>query len=172
VPEIGDEVVVGFFNHDPSHPVVLGSLYSSRNKPAYALAARNDTKALVTRCMHKIEFDEKDKIITVTTPAKNRVVLSDKDKSILLHDQNGNIVELNSSGITVDTPKDLKITAKGTISVNAIGTMNISSTADVKCSGLNVVCDAQVGFTGKGSATAELSAAGQTTVKGAMVMIN
>jgi hypothetical protein len=37
---------------------------------------------------------------------------------------------------------------------------------------LNVNCEAQVGFAGKGSATAELSAAGQTTVKGGMVMIN
>jgi len=172
VPEVGDEVVVGFFNHDPSHPVVLGSLYSSRNKPAYALAAPNDTKALVTRCKHRIEFDESDKIITVTTPANNRVVLSDRDKSVLLEDQNGNKVELSSSGITVDTPADLKIVAKGTISIDAVGATNISSRADVKCSGLNVACDAQVSFSGKGSATAELSAAGQTTVKGALVMIN
>ena len=29
IPEIGDEVVLGFFNDDPSHPVILGSLYSS-----------------------------------------------------------------------------------------------------------------------------------------------
>jgi hypothetical protein len=43
---------------------------------------------------------------------------------------------------------------------------------DLKASGMNVACEAQVGFTGKGSATAELSAAGQTTVKGALVMIN
>lgn len=29
VPEIGDEVLLGFLNDDPCHPVVLGSLYSS-----------------------------------------------------------------------------------------------------------------------------------------------
>jgi hypothetical protein len=38
--------------------------------------------------------------------------------------------------------------------------------------GLNVSSDAQVGFSAKGTASAELSAAGQTVVKGAMVMIN
>jgi len=38
--------------------------------------------------------------------------------------------------------------------------------------GLNVNCEAQVGFAAKGNASAELSAAGQTVVKGAMVMIN
>jgi hypothetical protein len=37
---------------------------------------------------------------------------------------------------------------------------------------LNVQATAQVGLTAKGTASAELSASGQTTVKGAMVMIN
>ena len=36
----------------------------------------------------------------------------------------------------------------------------------------DINCTAQVGFAGKGSATAELSASGQTTVKGALVLIN
>ncbi len=33
LPEVGDEVVIGFFNDDPSHPVVLGSLHSSKSPP-------------------------------------------------------------------------------------------------------------------------------------------
>ena len=172
LPEVGDEVVVGFFDEDPSYPVVLGSLFSSHNRPPCAPGAHNDTKALVTRCGHRIEFDEKDGVVTVTTPAKNRVVLSDRDKSVRLTDQNGNRVELRDNGITIDTPKDLRITAKGTVSIEAVGSVRIGSQSDVTCSGMNVACDAQVGFSGKGHATAELSASGQTTVKGAMVMIN
>lgn len=172
MPEVGDEVVVAFFDGDPCAPVLLGSLYSSSRNPPYALEAPNDTKALVTRCRHKLVFDEKDKIITLTTPAGNQVVLDDKDRSIHLHDQNGNKVELDPSGIRLSTPKDVRIDAKGSVSIDAVGPISLSSQADVKCSGLNVSCSAQVGFVGKGSATAELSAAGQTTVKGAMVMIN
>jgi len=37
---------------------------------------------------------------------------------------------------------------------------------------LNITQIANVAFTAKGTATAELSASGQTTVKGAMVLIN
>lgn len=37
-PEVGDEVVVGFLNNDPRHPVILGSLYSSKNTPPDDLA--------------------------------------------------------------------------------------------------------------------------------------
>lgn len=53
-------------------------------------------------------------------------------------------------------------------------TMKLSGTAkqDVSLEGLNVNVQAKMGATVKGNATAELSASGQTTVKGAMVMIN
>ena len=172
VPEIGDEVVLGYFGNDPSHPVVLGSLYSSKRAPPYALAAANDTKAFVTRCKSKIEFDEKDKVITITTPGANKIVINDADKSISLKDQNGNEVKLAPGGITLDSPKDIQITAKGRIVLDAVGAVSITSKADVTAGGLNVECQAQVGFTAKGGASAELSAAGQTVVKGALVMIN
>jgi Rhs element Vgr protein len=172
MPEVGDEVVVAFFNHDPSHPVVLGSLYSSRRKPADGLEPSNDIKALVTRSRHRLEFDEKDRIITVTTPANNQVVLSDRDRSIVLKDQNGNSVALNAGGVSIDTPKDLRIAARGTVTIEALGAVTIGSKADLKCSGLNIACEAEASFSGTGLASAELSAAGQTIVKGAMVLIN
>lgn len=172
VPEVGDEVVLGYFNDDPCHPVVIGSLYSSKLPPPSALEASNDTKTIVTRCKHKITFDEKNKIITLTTPGNNQIVLDDTDKSILAKDQNGNSVKLSSSGIVLDSPYDIQLTAKGGIKLDATTAISITSKADVGVKGLNVNCEAQVGLNAKGTATAELSASGQTTVKGAMVMIN
>ncbi len=172
VPEIGDEVVLGFFNNDPSSPVILGSLYSSNRAPPYALEAENNTKAWVSRCLAKIEIDDKDKVITITTPGNNKAVLSDKDRSILVQDQSNNKVKLSESGIELDSPKDIKLTAKGSLTLDAVGTVSIASKADVSVKGLNVACEAQVALTAKGSASAELSASGQTTVRGAMVMIN
>jgi len=172
VPEVGDEVVLGFFNDDPGYPVILGSLYSSSRTPPYTLEAENNTKAVVTRCLHRIEFNEKDKIITIVTPSKNTLVLDDKDQSVLLKDQNGNSVKLSSAGIALDSPKDIKLTAQGGITLTATTGMKFDCQADIEAQGLNITAQAQVGFTGKGSATAELSASGQTTVKGATVMIN
>ncbi|WP_251068873.1 type VI secretion system tip protein VgrG [Shewanella sp. NKUCC06_TVS] len=172
IPEVGDEVVLGYFNNNPSEPVILGSLYSSQNPPPYTLTADNDTKAIVTKSKLKIEFNEQDKVITIITPENNQIVISDKDKSIILQDQNNNKVELSSSGISLDSPKDITISAKGSLTLDAVGEVSISSKADFKAAGMNIEQTAQIGFTAKGSATAELSASGQTTVKGAMVMIN
>lgn len=172
IPEIGDEVVLGFFNDDPSHPVILGSLYSSKNVPPYSLAADNNTKAIVTRTKMKMEFDEDKKIITIITPGANKIVISDDGKSILLQDQNNNKVTLDSAGITLDSPKDITLKAQGKIVLNATSNIEATAQMDIKQTGLNITNTANVGFTAKGSATAEVSASGTTTIKGAMVMIN
>ncbi|VAW85171.1 VgrG protein [hydrothermal vent metagenome] len=172
IPEIGDEVVLGYLNNDPSNPVVLGSLYSSKHAMPYELADENYSKALVTKAKLKIEFDDEKKVISIITPGENTVVISDEEKSISLQDQNGNTVVLSESGVTIDSPKDINIKAQGNIAIEATGDISMSSSADVSVEGLNVSHKAQVGFSAEGSATAELSASGQTTVKGAMVMIN
>lgn len=173
IPEIGDEVILGYMNGDPSSPVILGSVYSSKHTPPYALTADNNTKAIVTRSELKVEFDDEKKVITIITPANNKVVLSDDAKSITMEDQTGNKVELSESGIVLDSPKDISISATGKITIAATGALAMSSSsADASLKGLNVNVEAQIGVTAKGSATAELSASGQTTVKGAMVMIN
>lgn len=172
IPEIGDEVILGYLNNDPSNPVVLGSLYSSKQAPPYELTADNFTKAIVTKSQLRIEFDDEKKVTTIITPGGNTLVLSDEDQSILMQDQNGNKVELSTDGIVLDSPKDINISAKGKIGIDAVGEIAISSKADVKVEGLNVNHTANVGFVAKGSASAELSASGPTTIKGATVMIN
>jgi Rhs element Vgr protein len=171
-PEVGDEVVLGSFDHDPSHPVILGSLYSSKRAPACALDGENNIKAIVTRCQSKIEFNDLDKSIVVTTPGENRVVLSDEGQSIRLKDQSGNTVELNTSGIILNSAADITLMAQGKITLDAADTVSITSKADVKTVGLNIVSDAEVRFIAAGNARAELSSQGQTAVKGALVLIN
>ncbi|WP_042861005.1 type VI secretion system tip protein VgrG [Dickeya sp. NCPPB 3274] len=172
MPEVGDEVVLGYFNNNPSDPVILGSLYSSKNPPPVTPDAKNTIKTLVTRSQLTLQFNEEDKVITITTPGGNQAVLSDKDKMVTLLDQNGNSVTLDSSGITLDSPKNITLNAKGKIELTAASAINISAKANVTAEGMNVSLSAKTGLTAKGNATAELSASGQTVVKGGIVMIN
>lgn len=172
IPEIGDEVVLGYCNNDPCHPVILGSLYSSKRRPPETPTAENNIKAVVTRSKLKIEFDDEKKIITLETPGGNLIAIDDDDKSILLKDQNDNKIKMGTDGISLDSPKDIKINARGKISITAVGSIETSSKADVTVEGLKIDNNAKTSFCAKGSASAELSASGQTTVKGALVMIN
>lgn len=172
LPEPGDEVLVGFMNQDPTHPVVLGSLYGVKHKPPFEFEAKNNTKAIVTREKLRIEFDEGKKVITIATPGKNTLEICDDGKHIKLTDQHKNEITMDSGGITLSSSKDITLKAKGNITMDA--TMKLSGTAkqDASLEGLNVKVQAKIGASVKGNATAELSASGQTTVKGAMVMIN
>lgn len=173
IPEIGDEVIIGYMNGDPSSPVILGSVYSSNHAPPYSLTAENNTKAIVTRSELKVEFDDDKKVITIITPSENKLVFSDDAKSITMEDQTGNKLEMSESGISITSPKDISIKADGSITVEATSNLDMSSSgSDATLKALNVTAEAEIGMTAKGNASAEFSASGQTTVKGAMVMIN
>lgn len=172
VPEIGDEVVVAHLNNDPSYPVVIASLYSSKRNPPYSLTADNFIKAIVTKGKLKMEFDDEKKVMTLLTPAGNTFVISDDAKSITLEDQHNNKVVLDADGILLDSPADIVLKAGGNIKMTAGANLEAKAGADIKQEALNITCQASTAMVAKGAASAELSAAGQVTVKGAMVMIN
>ncbi len=171
-PEIGDEVLVNFINNDPRFPIITGALYSNQNTPKETTDDKNQFKSIFSKTGINIRFDDVDKILTIETPGKNSFVLDDKNKSVTATDMNNNSLTMNESGIALKSDKDIKLTATGNIDISGDGGVNIKSSADVTVKGMNVQAEADVGFTGKGSATAEVSASGETTIKGGMVMIN
>lgn len=172
LPEIGDEVLVGFINQNPAHPVVLGQLYGSKHKPPFEFEAKNNIKAIVTREKLSIEFNEEKKVITVATPGKNSFVISDDGKFIKLNDQHNNVITMDSGGISLSSAKDIILKAKGSIILDASMKINGTAKQNVSLEGMNVNVQAKMGAVVKGKAKAEVSSGGQTTVKGMMVMIN
>ncbi len=189
IPELGDEVVVGFLNGDPRAPMVLGSLYSSTRKAPNDLTKENYTKAIITKGLNKIGFDDENKIITITTPGNNQAIMNDKEKSVTVQDQHSNSIVLNSDGITIkdksgnkivmssggieiNSASNVKIVAAQDIKASATANIDLSATQNVSVSGLQISNSANTAFKATGNASAEISAAGQTTIKGAMVMIN
>ncbi|GGH69139.1 Rhs element Vgr protein [Filimonas zeae] len=173
LPEVGDEVIVGFIEGDPRYPVILGSLYgSAKASPNQASDEKNNLKMLSTRSQLMMQFDDDKKVITISTPGGNSITISDDGKSIAIADQNSNSIKMSSSGVEISSNSDVSITAKGGITLTANTSVSITAKQDVEANGLNVTCSAKMGFTAKGTASAEVSASGQTTIKGAMVMIN
>lgn len=115
-PEMGDEVVIGFLHDDPRHPVILGSLFGTKNIAPKALkppSALNDSKGIITKKETKIIFDDGDQpSITIETLSKNQIIINDTTGSISLKCQNGNQIILDAKGITLDANK-LPVTIKG-----------------------------------------------------------
>lgn len=174
LPEVGDDVVVGNIDGDPRSPVILGSLYNKTNTPPNPAQDENNyIKSITTKSLLTVSFDDEKKIIVIKTPAGNTITVSDDDKSIEVVDQTKNSIKLSTDGIVLTSKKDLKMTATGDISLAATGKLTLESKQDMTAtSSMNISHKAQIGFTAKGTATAEVSATGNTTVKGGMVMIN
>lgn len=172
-PEVNDEVIAGFFNDDPRFPVILGSLYSSGRAPSFTPDEQNNTKALVTRTQMKVEFQEDKKIITITTPGNNQIVLSDEAKSIKLSDQNSNTITMSSSGIEINSASALTLKAATTMSLEASTGASVKvSGGDLSMQAMNISSQGQLSFKAQGGASAELTASGEVKIQGAMVMIN
>lgn len=114
-PEVGDEVVLGFFNDDPRQAVILGALYSSQNSPPDAwsdLTSDNIKKGIATKSGTRIEFLDEDKAkLFIETPETNKIMLDDDAQSIEIADQHGNSIVMNSDGIEIKSAGDLKIDA-------------------------------------------------------------
>lgn len=172
MPEIGDEVIVGYFNNDPSSPVVLGSMYSSKHSPPYKPDAENTKKAILSKQKILIEFDDDKKSLTLATPANNRIILDEESKSITLTDQNNNKVVLDDAGISLSGSKDISISAAGKVIIKAGSSLEMTASTDFKATGMNATVSASQALKTSGQVSAEISASGNTVVKGAMVMIN
>ncbi len=156
LPEVGDEVIVGFLGGDPRNPVVLGMVNSSAKPAPLTAADDNHEKGFVTRSEMKLLFDDDKSTMTMETPNGNTVVLSDDEGSITIEDENGNRVVLDGDGITLDSPSDITIKAGGDVSVE----------------GTNVTISASAQLKGDGGSGAELTSGASTVVKGSVVQIN
>jgi Rhs element Vgr protein len=153
-PEIGDEVIVGFLNDDPRHPVILGMCHSSAKPAPEPAKDDNHRKGYVSREKMKFTFDDEKKIITLETPSGNKITISDEDKGIVFEDQNSNKITMNDSGIKIESSKDLILKA----------------TKNVKIEGMAVELKAQTSFKASGSGSAEISGA-STTIKGSATTV-
>ncbi|WP_442266827.1 type VI secretion system tip protein VgrG [Tenacibaculum sp. ZS6-P6] len=176
LPEIGDEVIVGFLNQDPRFPIILGSVYSSsKHKPYKELKPnqKNSKKAIVSKQGIFIEFDDENKVFTIETPSKNTAIFDDKSKKVTIKDQNNNSIVMSSSGIVIKSAKSISIEANQKLTLKGKQGVTIDgSPGDVTLKGTNIKNSANVKFSANGSAQAELKGGAQTVIKGAMVMIN
>lgn len=156
LPEVDDEVIVGFINNDPRHGVVLGMVNSS-SKPAPLTASDdNHEKGYQSRSKMKLMFNDDKKIINIETPGGHKVQIDEDAKKIHLEDMNGNKITMNEDGISIESGKEIKIKA-GTDMKLESNNMNLKGSAQTKV---------------EGSSGAEFSSGGTTNIKGSMVNIN
>lgn len=156
LPEIGDEVILGFINDNPQDAVILGMLNSSAKPAPLDASDENHEKGFVTRSGIRLLFNDDEKSIVMETPGGKKVVLDEDAGMIQLEDEYGNRIILDSESISFDTPSEIIMKAAG----------------DINIEGMNVNIKAGGQFKAEGSAGAEMSTSAVAVVKGSIVQIN
>ncbi|PWU01778.1 MAG: Rhs element Vgr protein [Bacteroidetes bacterium] len=163
MPEIGDEVILGFINDDPRHPIVLGMLHSSAKPAPITPQDANNEKGFTTRSKMHVSFNDQTKTITIDTPAGNSIVLDESGTKVEITDQNTNKITMDSSGISVQSPMNIELKAGVNLTLSAGATLSIGGVS------ISVKADGNVSMEG---ALAKLSSQGITEISGSIVKIN
>ncbi len=124
LPEINDEVLVGFEHGDIHRPFIIGGVWNGKDAPPASVddsvaEGKVRLRTFKTRTGHELQFVEEDKgntkkgvylntvyghklhlndsdqVIDLKTKDNYQVTLDDKNKKILLQTKNGYICELN-----------------------------------------------------------------------------
>ncbi len=127
-PYPDDEVVLGFVNDDPRHPIILGSLYNSTTEPPYALDEDVQPEIGLSFNDWKISIHEEDEVMTIASPKGQEFVLDDSDESISMAFDSSNGIKISSDGIELNG-SNITITAGGSGKIE-MGAMEIEAKAD------------------------------------------
>lgn len=171
MPEVDDEVILGFMNDDPRFPVILGSLFSSAIASPETPDEKNSIKTLITQSKLQLKFDDENKVITILTPGGNKMEFSDQDKGITITDQNSNKIQMNDEGITIESQSNLTIKASEEVKIQG-ASISINATESLSGQGGTVSLSGNESTSITGSAECTVSSDGEMSVKGTMVMIN
>jgi uncharacterized protein involved in type VI secretion and phage assembly len=133
LPEIGDEVIVSFFGNDFDSPVVLGSTFNPKTVPHASYADDNFEKVLITKKGMKWSWNDDKAIHEISTPAGNKILISEDSQSIVIEDQNQNKIEMNSNEINIQSNMAINMTANTTIKLEAVNIeLNGSGISEIK----------------------------------------
>ncbi|MFC4412780.1 phage baseplate assembly protein V [Kaistella carnis] len=110
IPEVGDQVMVGFVHNHPDRPFVMGGMF--HGQVGLGGGADNRVKSIQTRSGHRIVFTE--------------------DESIIITDKSGNEIHLDTTGsnINITAPETMTLNCKNmNINVGENMTTNVGMNA-------------------------------------------
>ncbi|MDZ4722106.1 MAG: VgrG-related protein [Roseiflexaceae bacterium] len=181
LPEVNDEVLVGFEQGDINSAYIIGGLWNGKDAPlqkssGLVKGGKVIWRGFKTRIGHELTFEDDDskKQITIKTPGGLSIRMSDTDKVIELKSANST-VKLDDQGnaVSVDTKGDLKMKATGKVSIQASAGMEIKSDTSISIQGNSQVDVKSNGMLGlQGTGPTELKSTAILTIQGSLVKIN
>ena len=180
MPEVGDEVLVGFVDGDFSAPYVLGSLWNTKAPaPVTMEEGKNEKRVFQSKTAHRLELNDGEEApgLTLSTAKESRLVIDDKAQTVALSDKNGeNAVQIDIGGGKVTILAKTSLVLKcGGASIELNGSSNeiaIKTSGNIKIDGQQVDAAGKTAVNVKASGQLNLEASGPANLKGALVKVN
>ena len=184
IPEVGDQVLIGFMNQHPDQPFVMGGLF--HGKIAAGGGKENSIKSWSTKSGHIIELDDQGgiKIIdkkknVIQLDGEGRIdlqsaksIVLQSGKSSLVLEENGKVylegVELSIKGEIISNVANQKLVAQSGDAVLTLDAEENEAVLSAKSSIVNGSSTATV----NGGLDAKLTASGTASIEGAIVKLN
>jgi uncharacterized protein involved in type VI secretion and phage assembly len=117
IPDVGDEVLVAFVNGDTRLPIIIGGLWNGSAGPPEQLGGSGDSVdrwTIVGKAGTRIAIEEENQStlkILFTTPGGTSGELTDEGGGKVEFKAAGTIVTVDTQGVTVNTPLNVKVQA-------------------------------------------------------------
>lgn len=125
IPEVAEEVIVGFENNSPTKPYVQGAMYNQSQNTAFSNAS-NDVKMIQTRSGTKMRMNDAEGSIFIEDPSGNTWLMDGKGNINVNAPNNMTFTVGKNLDITVGENMSTKIGANETISIGNNKTENIA----------------------------------------------
>ena len=134
VPNVGDNVFVEFENGDINRPICVGKYISLLNKPIDIEKNYPDLFSLSGFSDIKLQFDDKEKSISLFSPAVGFLKLT-KESELIIESNSGSIIKIDNIGnIEISGNGDININSNGTIKIDGNSSIDISSNTNINIS--------------------------------------
>jgi uncharacterized protein involved in type VI secretion and phage assembly len=159
IPEVGDEVLIGFEGGDIERPFVLGVLFNGQEKPGDDLLAKSSSVAVVMPRDLTTKTDGK-----VTTTAKQDITVESSQGGITIKSDQGGFKVTSAQNIELTSQQgEVKTSGMSGTTIQDTGSITINGTA-----GITIQSDANISIS---APAITVSADGDLELSGAMVMI-
>ena len=126
IPEVGDQVLLGFRHGDPARPYILGSLFNGvTGKGGFAA---NHKKSLTTRSGSTVTFDDTAHTILLQTTRANKIFIDELNGTITI--SSAEEVNVKTKNINIDASEDMKINVGRNLELNVGENTNVSIGGD------------------------------------------
>lgn len=139
LPQVDDQVLVVFEHGDIRRPIIMGSLWSDKQKPPEANGdGKNHIRVIKSKTGHRMIFDDtngKERVILTDSTKKNTITLDSANKAVTVETASGDIEIKAAMGAARFHGKTVNITTKQNFAGKGTLQLQIATKGAVKVKG-------------------------------------